>query len=519
MTVTLVNNDVHRTELRVYHVGNEGTTRDDADVIIPGEDLTNLDDSSLEITRRIQEWKDSGSFSVKGRSTVTGESYVGEITSGDRFEFWASYHEQGVEPEFGEGGYGLDYGEGYGGGESTIITERRWTGWAQEPARATNGARRVMLVWDATDFVFETLSQRLVSDAFAETEIAGPSDAIVNRLVRSHAPEVDRSGIEDVDTTTDREFDGVDLKEVCSDLSETADALMASDGMELIYRPFEDIPVKHSLEWTDIYNEAAVEPSDSELVNEWRIDGGTGNAEDEIQEDVDDYQLVTEDDPLVYELDPEKNRIDHIDIWTRRISDDDNLTVGIQKSNSEGDAPRDVSDESKDIVSDQSEPEFISQDDWRERFDFSHEPLTDTPWLIIRAGGDEGHEIGLNSSGDPAIRTYYPFPVNVQVSDPDSIDEYRLRQGRKKKDILSTFDAARDVGEGALRHSTFPDATFACEARSLRAHQLEPGEVVDADFPELGVSGEHIVVERSETYDATNNRLTTELTLQDMSTI
>lgn len=541
MTATLINDEDFATELRVFRVGNGSESREDADLIIPGEDLTNRGNTSIGISRRINEAKDSGTMAVKsyptqttkGYGTAYGASYGGPdeepawwgdgpmypdeiITAGDRIEFWVSFVETGA-PEasgYGEGGYG----EGGFGGGPAVHSSRRWTAYAHAPTLTADGPGPVEISFPATDFVFEILSSRIATDAFEDELIAGAEDAIVNSLLEDHAPEIDRSLIEDVDTRTDREFDGRDLKEICSDLAETADALMASEGTALIYRPFDDIPIKHDFGWDDIQGEASSTPDDGELVNDWRIDGGTGTELDEVQETVDSYQTVTEGSPLTFELDPEKNRLDRIDVWTRRTGSQEDLSVRIQAPNSAGDGPRDASDDTKDIVSDRSSWEFLADDGWRDRFRFKHEPLPDKPWLIINSGGDDGQDIGVDENGNPAIRTHYPFPVNVRVDDQDSIEEHRLRQDRMKKTILSSFDAARDVGEAKLRHSAQPDWIISCTARSIRAHLLEPGEVVDVSLEPLG-SGPHIVVERSETYDAGTNHLTTELTLQDLETI
>ncbi|UHQ95978.1 hypothetical protein [Natrinema halophilum] len=91
MNLTLIHTDEFPTELRVFTVGNSSTNRDNADLIIPGEDLTTVEDSAIEITRRIQEWKDKASVAIKDTAVGTSESYVGEITSGDRIEFWVPY--------------------------------------------------------------------------------------------------------------------------------------------------------------------------------------------------------------------------------------------------------------------------------------------------------------------------------------------------------------------------------------------------------------------------------------------
>ncbi|QLG49577.1 hypothetical protein [Natrinema halophilum] len=327
--------------------------------------------------------------------------------------------------------------------------------------------------------------------------------------------------IDDVGTRTDREFNGRDLTEICADLAETANALMASKGTSLVYRPYEDIPVKHTLGWDDVYGEASVEPDDTEIVNDWRIDGGTGIEDDQINDEtnLESYVTVTEDSLLTYQLDTDRNRLTRADLWIRSTGSGEDLTVGVQAPNLEGTGPRDPTDTTKHIVSDRTSAEFLAAGGWRDRFRSTHEPLPHDPWLVITSGGQSGQEIGVDVDGNPIFRTHYPYPINVRVDESESIERYRLRQAREKKTILSSFDAARDVAEANRRHSAYSDETVSCRARSLRAHQFTPGDVVDVSFPEILVEGEHIVIERTGTDDAGRNGLHTELTIQDLATI
>lgn len=527
MTATILNTDEFPTELRVFHVGNDSEQKADADLIIPGDDLTNRDQTSIDITRRIQDWKDSGTMAIKSDTTVDGKTLkeawssdeevdaLEAITSGDRVEFWVSFVEINGEEAggYGEGGFGEG---GYGGGFA-VHSDRRWTAYAHSPELTADGPGPITIVFDATDFVFEVLSSRRVTDAFEDEDISGSDDAIIETVLADEAPEIDRSKIEDVGTKTDREFGGRDVKEMCVDLAETADALMASEGTSLIFKPYDDISVKHSLDWDDVEGTVTLTKDDQDLVNDWRVDGGTGVEKDEVQETVDGYTTVTESNRIEYELDPEKNRLSRIDVWTKTTGSEEDVSVRIQAPNSAGDGPRDPGDTTKDIVGDRSSHEFLADDGWRERFRVKNEPLPDNPWLIIESGGEDGQDIGVNSDGDPAIRTYYPYPINVQVSDQDSIDQYRLREDQLSKKIISTFDMARDVGDAKLRHSKDPEYIISCRAQTLRAHLLEPGEVVDLDLDPLA-TGNYLVVERGETYDAETNRLETELTLQDLDT-
>jgi hypothetical protein len=60
------------------------------------------------------------------------------------------------------------------------------------------------------------------------------------------------------------------------------------------------------------------------------------------------------------------------------------------------------------------------------------------------------------------------------------------------------------------------------EAESLRAHRLQPGDVVDTsagDWQGAPVTGSYLVTERSTTIDAEATMLTTDLSLQEARSV
>lgn len=262
--------------------------------------------------------------------------------------------------------------------------------------------------------------------------------------------------------------------------------------------------------------------SDS-IVNHVRVDGGWDSDIDENtapngRDDIADYYRVTDSDRLYYPLNPAKTTLDSADVWMRSQSED-SLRVRIQSPNEDNTGPRNPDNDGPDLVADNS-GEAVADDGWRENFRFERYPLTSDPWLIIEASGEEGHDIGIagyDTDGNPipAFRTYYPFRILLNDSEQASIDQFGRRDGTLERDTIPDYDTARELADSYLRHHAWPERTIQFEALSVRAHTLEPGELVTVENPELGVNGDWIVSERSDEYNGQSSRLHTTITLQD----
>jgi len=473
-------------ELQVSKPGS-----DSADLVVPNDDL-----ESVEISSRIQDAKDKGTFEIHN----VGAKYSGdgvEITSGDKLLFRTQ----------------LD-------GEDSLTDQ--WTAAARMPEVLLQGARQFGLSVPATDFVFTVLSWRQAYDTFDDDPISGSSDAILDTLLADEATEVETSQIATIEKTTNMVLNGRYILDILTqDLAPIADAIVAQDGEDLIFEPIAQLRPKHTLEPTDFQGEITVGGSDDDLANLVRIDGGTDHASDAEQPTQDAYQRITESDRIVVQVPTRKSEIARINVHTNPDSaSSDGVTVRLQ-ADRDG-SPVAIGDQQSDITRKTLAVDFLADDGLTEFILPGHSLApSEYPWLIIESDGSTGHEIGIDSSsGEPRYRAEYPYPVLTRAPDSGSQQEYRRRDHRIKDESLNSETAVRDKARSYLRHNADPEQTISGQAKSIRAHNLHPGEAVDLHgWGDVGLSGTWVCLERSLDYDGSSNRLTTELTLQDTTTL
>jgi len=471
--------------LEVFKPTNDSST---PDLTIPGSDL-----EAVSIDARIQDAKDKGTIDIDN----SGAQYFGEITSGDRLVFETQL-----------------------AGETSLT--RQWTAIARTPEQTLEGGRRFALSVPATDFVFTVLSWRLAYQTFDDAPIAGSNDAILDTLLSEEAPEIGTSQIGTVTQTTDAFLNGRYLFDVVvEDLADIADVVVAQDGTDLVFKPLSGLSVKHALEPTDFRGSISVSGSDDELANLIRVDGGTDHASDASQPVQDGYERVTDTSRLTTQIETRKSEVARIKIHTKPDpNSSDGISVRLQ-ADRDG-APVAVGDTQSDIARRTLADDFLAADGLTTFIMPAHSLAPQAfPWLIIEADGADGHDIGIEtSSGAPTYEAEYPFPLLTRLPDADSQREYRRRDHRIKDESLDSFPAVRDKAQSYARHHSAPDRTLSGEAESIRAHNLQPGEAVDlAGWGDVGVSGTWLCLERSLTYDGESNRLSTELKLQDVTTL
>ncbi|WP_436933700.1 hypothetical protein [Halovenus marina] len=455
--------------------------------------ISNTGIQSVDISERAQGEIDQGSITIDNTDGTYDD--LG-LTTGDRLEF--------------------DVALAGGGGLS-----RRWTAIAKPPTYTLEGARRRQIEIPARDFVFATLSWRQAYNDFEDRQIAGSDTAILDRLLVTDAPEIDRSQIATVAQTTDLFLNGRDLRSVIvEDLAPIADAVVAQDGTSLVFEPLSEISVKHPLTPGDFRNEISISGSDDDLITLVRVDGGTDYAVDDEQTTQSTTTRVTETDRLTTRINTRKSEVDRVEVYTQRDSgSSDKLVVRLQAD--DGGAPIAINDRTSDIATKELASDFLDSDGLTTFILPDHTlPPDENPWLIVEATGSTGHDVGTDGSGNMTYTASYPYPLLTRARDSGAADEYRRRDERITDDSLGTFQAVQDKATSRLRHATRPAWQISGEAESLRAHRLTPGDVVDTtatDWQGAPVDGAYIVTERATSYDAA--RLTTDLTLQEASSL
>lgn len=503
-------------DLDIYAVGADDREEDDPSVSVPAEDITLVGNNRLQLTERIQDWKDVAEFAIDNR---TGE-YTDQINSGDKIELRVTYAPRLTGQAVGDTGgtHGEDqFGEATFGGGGFGDAERTWVGYAHEPSVFARGADAYGMTFGATDFASEILSDRIAYKSYESTPISGEG-GIIDDLVTRFTPELTLINDNPIEQTTDREIDGLDLLEAIASVAAIGDAFVDGDEENVIVEPYAARSPRFTLDYED-FGLITADPEDSTLVNEVRVDGGEGIDIDQQQPNVHEYFRITDSFRMIHLLEPQKSRIDSVDIWTRRDeASQDNLIVRLHRNDRDGNIVG-LNDERLAITLRELSQEFISLDGWT-RFLMPREPLPSGQiWLVIEAGGETGHDIGANAVGEPAFRSWFPYPISVNVPSFESINKHRRRQHRLKKNNLKTFAAARDEAEAFLRRHQWANRTVEFDAQSVRAHELRTGHSINIDFPKVTPTGEYMVVERSTSFDASDQHMHTNLTLQEVSTL
>lgn len=477
--------------LEVRKPGSETT-----DFKIPVEDIQGVDHSM-----RIGKRKDSGNIAL---SNDEGQySDENEITSGDELRFWVTMADYIVE--WGE----RSWGDGAWGGERD-----RWTAMVRDREFEYISPGISNLKITCEDFVFSVASKRTVFNSYEDTQISGTSDSLLESLIDNNAAEIGKDRIDEISATTSMTIDGTKLHDVFNEIADRADAVMSQRRNDLIFKEVSSITPKFDLLGTEI-GRLSTRETDTGLVNEVRVDGGESHSVDDEQPTQDTYTTVTSDNRATFQVSTRKSAISRIEIWTRSTGSEESVTVRIQKD--DGGAPVDVTDTSSDIDSVTYDHRFVSNDDFTTFILNEHTLPEPNPWIIVETDGSEGQDIGTDSSGNVAYRSYYSFDITVREVSRSSINKYRRREGRINADAVSSVKEANDIAHARLDHDSVPEHTVQAEADSSRVHQLVPADVVTLDFPREKAVGDYIVTERSDTYDG--SLLETTITLQEVSSL
>jgi len=443
---------------------------------------------AFSVTQSANDPIDRGSVTIE--NTDEKLSGANRITSGDRIEIDVRLR-----------------------GESSL--SRRFTAIARDITDELEGGGRRTVEIELTGFALTVSSFRNVDGAFENTDVG----TVVDSLVAADAPEIDRSKIQTVGRSVDVNIQGRRLFDVLTqELQPAGDAILAGDKQSLVFRSLGDISVKHGLTDTDIHAPISVERVDDELRNRVRIDGGIDTAVDDEQLTQSATTRVTDTSRFIQAIETRKSEVDKVEVFTvRDSSSDDNLTVRIQAGRNG--SPVDVNDRQSDIASRTLAPDFISQNGFTEFRIPSHTLAADAqPFIIVEASGSTGHEVGTDGSGELTFKALFPFPLLARSERGSSIQEFRRRDLRVRNDQLETEQAVQDVAGARLRHRAEPKRRFSAAANSVRAHNLQPTDIVSvSSLPVSDVSGEFVVTERQTEF--VGSQLQTEVTFEDVTTV
>jgi hypothetical protein len=378
---------------------------------------------------------------------------------------------------------------------------------------AGGGVRRVNI--ETTDFATSVLTFRVSDGSFENTDVG----TVVDSLVAAAAPEVGRSQIETVGRETTINVNGrKTFDTVTQDLQPQGDAIVATDGRDLVFKRLDTVTPQFDLDISDLHTPITVERVDDELMNRVRIDGGSDSALDAEQPTQSSTVRVTDSSRRVFQIPTRKSEVDSVEIFTVKDANaDDGIVVRLQAARN-GSAV-DPTDRASDVARRELAPSFIAANGFTEFILPDHNLApAENPFLIVEGAGATGHKIGTDGSGNETFRAFFPFPLLARASAGDSVDEFRRRDLRRRDDQLDSEQAVQDAAQAALRHRAEPKRRISAAAATPRAHRLRPGEAVDVSkFPVADVSGTFVITERRTDFQGT--RLDTQLTLEDADTL
>lgn len=465
-------------------------THYEPDFTIPGSDIIQVDISS-----RTDEIMDDVSITLHNHHDQYTET--NPLRQSNRVEFAAPMED---DVAYGDG----YYGSGMYGGTYTIF----WTGRITDIQAGRDGPKQATLDIEARDYPADILSNRKVTDSYVDEDVG----SIIRDICERKAPEIDTSEIPDLGVTTDVKYSSSDCWDAVLDLAARADAITVPVGKKLKIKVIGDLPYMFSVEDRDFYLPLDADSGD-DIKNVVRIDSGEHRKLEEAQESVDrwGFKTATTADPVIHRLRARKSQVHSIELYIRKLNEKGSLTVRLQSD--EGGEPIAPEDEDSDITSTTWQGEDLPDVGWKTFFFDEHVLADRDPWVIIH-GDDEGHGIGHNRDGILAYRSFYPHPLNFEVLDEESIDQYGLREIRIERANLKTLSAVQDAAYSELARRAWPSQTVEFEARSKRSHTLQPGDRITIDRPQDGITGEHIITEVNHTWDSQTVSLSTMLTAE-----
>lgn len=466
-----------------YRPGNPSRSPSDADYRIPGSD------AEFEISERANELKDSGTITV---SNHMGE-HTGKFDHGDRLELWVE--DETVFPEGDAYGHTV-----YGGGTYSSTSQQAWVGYVRPTGVEAKGAGNYALTATVEDFVYAILGTRRYYQSH-ENEDPG---SILRSALAAEATELDTSKIDDVGTTITVRSNGRYLLDVLKECMSKGGAVAHADGTSLVFRPSESLTEQFRATWsTKDYREESYESNDDGLVNRLRVKGGPSPQETDRLDTFDHYVTVDDSTYASAQITTGKPTISEVEIYAESTGEE-NITVAIQEDN--GGSPEDPMNDKADLVGRQVSGEFLGNGGFVTVDLNDNHFFRGSPHVVIRGTGTSGQKIGVDVNGVALYVAYYPYPTNVQVTEPDSIDDYRRRDEKLVDSTIRGTSEAAETGNSRLDHKGTPSEKLSFAANTRRAHSLQVGDAFHVDDEKLGTDTTYVVTKRDSTFGGTRLR-------------
>lgn len=474
--------------LDVFNASNHSTNPDFS--VYPDSGLI----KSISVPKSLGPIKDQGELTLHNPDGIFRNG-AKEITSGDRIEFWRQLN-------------------------SELSMKRRFTGVVRQPDVEITQPGQSTLSFTLEEFVGSVMAFRNVDAGFTDRQIAGTPTSCIEMILDEECPEIGVDQIQPIETEVSIKFQATDVLEAMRRLIVRGEAVMWSDGTDLIVKPLTAAKASFELTPQDIYAPLSYSEGDDQYANAIRIDGGEVVAIQDRQTMHPNWFRVTSDNRIMQRIETPKSTVAAVDIWTdpRRTGSKDDLSVRLQNDNNG--EPENPSDSSLDIAQKTLSYHFLAEHGWT-YFDMpDNDTLDRYLWVILESGdaGDgTGQDVGISHDRDLAYRAYYSYPITVPGEDQQGIDEYRRREYRVSDDDIRSIEMAERVLNAQLRQRSILEREFTFEARSRRAHELRPLDVVHIDSREAGVVGDYVVTEVKDSYEGI--QVNTDVTVTELDAV
>ena len=495
---------------------SKARTSDKLDFAIPMTDVQDLSTSEK-------------SGDARSTGSMTLDNRTGRYTSGnkpihlkDKITI-RTKNEPGAS--FGEGPFGQGPFGGWSRGKAFMVTN---------VSRNRTGMRPNEVELRLTGFTSGILSDRNVDFTETNRPISGSAGAILNQLLRDHAPEIGRQNLPVLDERIDFFVKGVKGNKAIGKIADRAAQFYGpivwyGENESLKFELINDLTFRFDdpLTPADFSGEAVEETTDRGLANNVRVVGGIDdeNNETDAQRTVDDTVTVSDQNRLMTPIATRKSEISSFEIYTKKRSDsppaDDpdanGVRVRIQIGERDDSGPIEPGDTDSDIIN-SGERKVAYDDDGYTTFRLGEHKIPDRQiWLIVDTeSGDSAYDIGVrtDSNGnpvEPAYVAYFPKPVGVEKPLNDSVNKYRKVDARIVNEGLESGAAVRDAADAKLARSGYPPSMFKPEQlNSERVSLLDIGDKVTIEgYENIMVSGDYVITEKNRSYE--NFKLFTEL--------
>jgi hypothetical protein len=422
----------------------------------------------VNIENRLQSVKDTAKIELDN----DGATYTNVIDIGDRIQFRTQLE-----------------------GENSL--SHRWTGMVRPVSHTVNGPTSQDLGITLEDFVFAVFSMRFTTESFDEIQVSGTPDSIVETLLRTNASEVGTSQVDTVTRNLSVQYQRTNLLEAFRRIREQTPVVMASDGKDFVFKERSALSTEFELDSTDRVGSWSHEETDKHMANDVLIDGVRDTALDVEQTSHDSTERVTDTNRRIQQVNVRKGEIAGVSIDVDPYDPDDALVVRIQ-SDASG-SPKAPDNKNSDLA--RSKVSNVTDG-------MNYVPMPENnlpnpnPHILIESDGSGGHDVRYDSStNETAYRIFYYYPIVIGARNNSSVNQYRRREGRYRRESVVGETEGENVVQGIIARRRTPGGELSFTADSLRTHNLRPREIINVNDSTVDANGDYVVTSVVDTYD------------------